>query len=139
MSTGAPSGNVTTLPSGICTASQARFNMSDVSSMMLGFRRKPENNSVPINVPGRERGGGKFRMVGRIREMLRFQAKAGTLLIDLPAFAFDRSVKMIAGVELHTRLCRQNFQHPARGWLARARDNIQMTRRMIEDKIVIIA
>src|SRR5580658_11251360 len=100
MCTGVPAGKVATWPSGICTASHARLNSRATLSMLWGWARKPENDGVPKNHPGSKRDGREFRAVGGIGEMLRFQTKTGAFVIDLAAFAFDRSVEMISCIEL---------------------------------------
>src|SRR6185312_3750695 len=54
-------------------------------------------------------------MIGRVREMLRFQAKAVTLFIDVPVLPGNRSVQKVARVKLHSRLGGQDLQHSSAG------------------------
>ena len=54
-------------------------------------------------------------MIGRVREMLRFQAKAITLFIDVPVLPGNRSVQKVARVKLHSRLGGQDLEHPSAG------------------------
>ena len=54
-------------------------------------------------------------MVGRVRKMLRLQAKAITLFIDVPVFPGNRSIQKIARVKLHSWLGGQDLQHSSAG------------------------
>ena len=59
---------------------------------------------------------GKTRMVGRIRKMLRLQAKSRSLAIHLAAFARDRAVQKISRIKLNSRLSGPHLQNaPAPG------------------------
>ena len=52
-------------------------------------------------------------MVRRVREMLRFQAKCEAWFVDAALLAGDRSIKVVPGVELHSRFGREHPQNPA--------------------------
>ena len=54
-------------------------------------------------------------MVGRVRKMLRLQAKAIALLVDVPVFSGDGSIQEIAGIKLHSRLGGEYFQNSSAG------------------------
>ena len=59
-------------------------------------------------------------MVRRIRKMLRLQAKSVAQFIGVPLLPGDGSVQEIAGIELHRRFGRENFQHPPAGRFMRS-------------------
>ena len=56
-------------------------------------------------------------MVRRIRKMLRFQAKAGSMGVQLAALPFRSAVQKVAAVKLNTRLRCDHIQNSsARGF-----------------------
>ena len=63
---------------------------------------------------------GKIRMVGRVREMLCFQAQAIALLVDVSVFSGDGSIQKITGIELNSRLGGEYFQNTSAGRLVDA-------------------
>ena len=74
------------------------------------FHSKPENSCLLEHIPRFEDRRWKLWMVWRIRKVLRLEAKAGTLLINNAAFAFDRAIKEIARIKLNSRLRSQNVE-----------------------------
>ena len=54
-------------------------------------------------------------MVGRVRKMLRLQAKTVTLFVNMPVFSGDGSIQKIAGIKLHTGLGGKHFQNASAG------------------------
>src|ERR1051326_1837757 len=68
-----------------------------------------------------QNGGGKVRMVNRIRVMLRFQAESSVLRIKDAADAGLLPIQMIGRVKLHAGLGGAQFQHPTAGRLDNTR------------------
>ena len=56
-----------------------------------------------------QHGGREQRLVGRIGEMLRFQAKSGVLPIDFAVLSSERPVKKVSRVQLNSRLSGPDF------------------------------
>ena len=78
-------------------------------------------------------------MVGRIRKMLRLQAKAVALFIDVPVFPGNRPVQKIAGVELHSWLGGQDLQHSSAGGFVHQGGTGEAVVLAVDHPVVIIA
>src|SRR5437867_2095492 len=78
-------------------------------------------------------------MIGRIREMLRLQAKPVTPFINVPLLTGYRSIQEIATVKLHPRLRSRDFQHSPGVWLMYSRRERQPVTFPVDDKIVIVS
>ena len=63
----------------------------------------------------------KIRMVGRIGEVLRFQAEAVAAFVDVAMFPGDGAIEKISGVELDAGLRGGDFEDAAAGVLVDAR------------------
>src|ERR1700694_431726 len=70
-------------------------------------------------LPGFQLSRGKAGLVRRVREMLGFQAKCKSPVVDAPLLSGDRSVEEVSGVELQSRFSREHLQNPAGGRLIR--------------------
>ncbi len=71
--------------------------------------------------------------------MLRLEAEAGTLRVDLAALAGDRAIEEVAGVELHSRLRGGHLHRAAGRRLVDAHDTLEPGRRAREDHVVVVA
>src|ERR1700730_5000807 len=81
---------------------------------------------------------GKAGVVRRVREMLGFQAKCESPVVDAAFFSGDRSVEEDSGVELLSWCVREHFQNPASGRLVHFGRLGQLALRMIEHEIVVV-
>src|SRR4029077_558294 len=81
---------------------------------------------------------GKAGVVGRVREMLGFQAKCKSPLVDAAFFSGDRSVEKVSRVELQSWFSRDHCQNPARGRLIHFGRLFQLALRMIPHEVVVV-
>ena len=80
----------------------------------LGLRRqKPIHRRRLIHLPRPQHAVREMRMVGRVREMLGFQAQRTAITMRAP-LAGHAAVKEITRLKLHPRLLRQHLHHPPR-------------------------
>ena len=70
-----------------------------------------------IGLPWLQFGCGEFGVIGRIWEVLGFQAEAGVLVVDVAVLARQGSIQEIAGVELYSGLSGFYGEYPAGGRL----------------------
>src|SRR5260370_34207420 len=92
-----------------------------------------------ISLAWRELGRREFGLVGRIREVLRFEAEGGPLAVNLAALPADSAIQEVAGVELDSGLRGENL-HQAAGFPFRdARRERQAACGTVEYKVVIVA
>src|SRR5271163_1049979 len=84
-------------------------------------------------------GRRKARVVGRIRKMLRLQAEGKSPLVDPAFLAGDRSVEKVSGVKLQSRFGRRHSQDPPGSRLVHLGRLGQLSCRMIENEVVVIA
>src|SRR6202165_4844859 len=89
-------------------------------------------------LPRFQLGRGKGGVVGRVRKMLRLQAKCESPVVDAAFFSGDRSVEEVSRVELQSRFGREHLQNPASGRLVRFGRLGQLTRRMIQHEVVVV-
>src|SRR5258708_35280602 len=82
---------------------------------------------------------GKAGVVGRVREMLRLQAKCESPVIDAAFFSGDRSVEEVPRVELQSRFGREHLQNPASGRLIHFGRLCQLDWRMIQYEVGVVA
>lgn len=75
--------------------------------------RKSINCHRLITLAGLEDRAGECRLIRRIGRVLRFQRKAGAVLIDDIAFANIASNQKIAAIKLDPGLLREDFHHAA--------------------------
>jgi len=66
-----------------------------------------------IDFTGAQNGGGEMAMVGGVRKLLRFQAKATSPSMGLPLFAASAAIEKVAAVKLQPRLIGEKFHSPA--------------------------
>ncbi len=79
-------------------------------------------------------------MIWRIREVLRFQTKPGTESVDYTALSHNTPIKVVARVELDSRLRRQDFQHTSRFRLNGACRQFQAVAAVpVKHEVVIVA
>ena len=79
-----------------------------------------------------------MRLVDRIGEMLCFQTQPGILIINAGSLSGQCSVKRPARIEQHGRLRGEDFKHPSRSWISRARRKRQALSSAMKDKIMIV-
>src|SRR5215831_9837016 len=77
-----------------------------------GCYREAKNGGALIFLARLQFRGGKGRFVRRIGEVLCLEAEPRPPAIYLAAFSLDRAVQEIAGIELHSRLRRADFENP---------------------------
>ena len=70
---------------------------------------KTVDHPMLVDFTGAEDGMGKGRLIGRVRKIFCFQAKARTVSIDDAVFAADGAVEKVSGVELDRRLVGPQF------------------------------
>ena len=89
---------------------------------LLNRCRKTEviANALPIRLVGTQHAGWEARMVGRIRKPLGLECHCGGLPIDSTA-ARDRTVQLIARIQLQPRLRSVDLEHASAGALEGAR------------------
>jgi len=66
-------------------------------------------------------------MVDGVWKVLRLQAKAGVLRVELAIGSGQFSVEEVAGIELDARRADAHFQSPARHWLLNHRRRAQVS------------
>src|SRR5258708_3260108 len=81
---------------------------------------------------------GKAGVIGRVREMLRLEAKCESPVIDAAFFSGDRSVEEVPRVELQSRFSREHFQNPASSRLIHFGGLGQLAWRMIQHEVVVV-
>src|SRR3954468_20383861 len=80
-------------------------------------------------------------MVRRVRKHLRFQAQRIALTIDATAFADDRAIEKISGIELNGRRGGEHFQNAAGYGVFQPRRHSQAVRTRLtrEHEVVMVA
>src|SRR6266478_950717 len=81
---------------------------------------------------------GKAGAVGRVREMLGFEAKCESPVVNAAFFSGDRSVEEVSRVELQSWFSREHLQNPASGRLIHFGRLRQMAWRMIQHEVVVV-
>src|SRR5437879_618665 len=77
-------------------------------------------------------------MVGRVREMLSFQAESRMFVVSLTVSSHLAAVQEISGVKLQPRLRRKHFKYSPRRPLANSRSRFHFCAITSQDKIVIV-
>src|SRR5690348_5665209 len=70
--------------------------------------------------------------------MLGLETESGAVAVYFPAFAFDRAVQKIGGVELHSGLRGEDFEHAAGGSLFDTRSQAEAFTRSVQDPVVVV-
>src|SRR4051812_3104120 len=90
----------------------------------------------PIKLPRPQNRAGEFRLVRRIRKMLRLQAKAFMLFEAAGTWS---AIEKIAAIKLHARLRRIDLHHPPARRLFHAGGQLQLSRLAAKDETVVVA
>src|SRR5438128_801801 len=78
-------------------------------------------------------------MIGRVRKMLRFHAKAAAEFVDPSTLAQDRTVEKVSTVELQSGFCRQNLQHASAVRLEHRGHYTEFARLFVDHPIMVVA
>ena len=92
-----------------------------------------------ISLAGFEIGRREFRLIGRIRKVLRLEAEGGAAAVNLAALSVHGAVEEVPGVELHPGLRGQDLHHAAGFRFRDARRERQAVAGAVEHKVVIVA
>src|SRR2546422_7386012 len=118
--------------------SRMRRVLHELSSSLLR-RRELEGRCLMISLAGFELCRREFRLIGRIRKVLRLEAEGGPAAVSLSALAVDRAVEEVPGVELDPGLRGEDLHHTAGFRLRDARRKRQPAPGMVDYKVVIVA
>ena len=88
--------------------------------------------------PGAQDGGREVQLVGRIRKVLRFQAEAIVIAVNLASLALE-ALHAVGRVELHAGLRRADLQCDAARWLVDPCGQIGRAGRTCEHVAVVVA
>ena len=120
----------------------ALFSVSCVTSviqtgtwLLLGDAELMHRGLV-IGLTGLQQRGRKVGLVGRIGKVLRFQAESFVLL---EATRAGRAAEMVAGVELHARLRREDFHDATALRINRPGRWAQRAGRSVDDETMVVA
>ena len=111
----------------LCVSNQHRLLLGDAELMHRG---------LVIGLTGLQQRGRKFGLVGRIGIVLRFQAESFVLL---EATRAGRAAEMVAGVELHARLRREDFHDATALRINRPGRWAQRAGRSVDDETMVVA
>src|SRR3989475_1459727 len=114
--------------------SRMRRVLHELSSSLLR-RRELEGRCLMISLAGLELGRRKFRLIGRIRKVLRLEAEGGPAAVNLAALSVHGAVEEVPGVELDPRLRGQDLHHAAGFRFRDARRERQPAPGMVDYKV----
>src|SRR5579872_418101 len=93
---------------------------------------------MSIGVAARKKGARKIRPVGRIRPDLRLETDGVRLTVQPPALSGDRTIEVVARIDLQARLIGQQLQHASGARRLEARRQLQFSG-IAKTEIVVVA
>src|ERR1700691_6066031 len=90
-------------------------------------------------VPCLENGARKFRMVGRVREMLSLERDPVALPVQAPVLAHHGDAEKVAGVEMNSGLGRRELEHSSRSRVLESSGRAQLSALPAERESVVVA
>src|SRR5579875_2389809 len=108
------------------------------SAIVLFHTEGPRGGGVE-RLSGAQHGRWKRRLVGRVREVLRFKRQASVLDVLDATCPGERSIEEVAGVELYARLGGADGECAAGDWVVDHGGEVQRSGRSIQDEVLIVS
>src|SRR5580700_5323889 len=118
------------------SANAARHRGNGMRLLRYG---ESEDRRRPIGSAGLQDRGGEFGLIGRVGEVLRFQAESAASNVRLAALSFDAAVEIISGIKLDAGFRGQHFQHAATARLFDFGGQTQSRAFAIQHVVVVVA
>src|SRR5262245_50674708 len=92
---------------------------------------------MPIDLTRRKARGRIVRPIKSIRPDLRFKACGVRMAVQAAAFAGDRAVEIISGIDLHAGLIGQQLEDPSRPRRLKARSKLRATSAIQAESVIV--